>query len=224
MKTIILSLGGSLIVPDKVDISFLKNFKRIIEKFVKKNYKFVIICGGGNTARTYQRAIEKIIGKDKIAMDWVGISATYINALLVKSMFSKYFNKEIITNPTKKINFDNKIIIGAGWKPGRSTDHDAVLIAKQMKSKIIINLSNVEYVYEKDPKIFKKAKKIENICWKHYMKISGNKWDPGLNLPFDPVAAKEAHNSKLKVIIIGKNIKNFENLLNGKKFVGTVIE
>jgi len=56
MKTIILSLGGSLIVPDQVDVNFLKNFKKLVEKYVKRNFRFVIICGGGSIARKYQQA------------------------------------------------------------------------------------------------------------------------------------------------------------------------
>ena len=85
-------------------------------------------------------------------------------------------------------------------------------------------MSNINYVYDRDPKKNKNAKKIRNLCWKHYRKISGNKWKAGLNKPFDPIAAKEAEKSGLKVIIIGKSLNNFENLLNNRKFEGTVIE
>ena len=85
-------------------------------------------------------------------------------------------------------------------------------------------MSNINYVYDRDQKKNKNEKKIRNICWKHYRKISGNKWKAGLNKPFDPIAAKEAEKSGLKVIVIGKNLSNFENLLNNRKFEGTVIE
>jgi len=51
MKTIILSLGGSLIYPDKLDLKFLNKFKKIIEKFVKNGYRFIIICGGGEISK-----------------------------------------------------------------------------------------------------------------------------------------------------------------------------
>jgi len=59
-KTIVLSLGGSLIVPDTIDVEFLKNFKKTIDKYVKKGYKFVIYCGGGKLARNMQDAASKI--------------------------------------------------------------------------------------------------------------------------------------------------------------------
>lgn len=223
-KTIIMSLGGSVIVPDKIDADFLNGFKNIIEKFVDKGYKFVIYCGGGKIARDYQKAAAEIINADNETLDWVGIHATVLNAEFVRALFGSIAEEHIIRDPTKKISFNKKIIIAAGWKPGWSTDYDAVLLAKNLGIGTIINMSNIEYVYDKDPKKYDDARKIESISWKGYRKISGNKWEAGLNKPFDPIAAKEAEKSGLKVFIIGKNLKNFENLINNGKVDGTIIK
>ena len=223
-KTIILSLGGSLIALDKIDIDFLKEFKKTIEKFVKKKHRFVIVCGGGSIARKFQKAASKKKGITNRDLDWLGIYATMINANFVKQVFRDMAEGKIIQNPTKKISSNKRIILASGWKPGWSTDYDAVLLAKNLKAKTVINMSNIDYVYDKDPKKHKNARKIKNICWKHYRNLIGKKWIAGLNAPFDPIAAKEAEKSKIKVIIIGKNLKNFENLLNNKKFNGTMIE
>jgi len=224
MKTIIMSLGGSVIVPNTVDIQFLKNFKKIIEIFVKKGYRFVIYCGGGETARNYQKAASSIINLNNKKLDWIGIHATILNANFIKILFGDAAEDYIVRDPTSKIKFDKKILIAAGWKPGWSTDFDAVLLAKNLKINTIINMSNIDYVYDRDPKKNKNARKIKNICWKHYRKIAGNKWKAGLNKPFDPIASKEAEKSGLKVTVIGKNLRNFESFLNNGKFKGTVIE
>jgi len=223
-KLIIMSLGGSVIAPDKIDIVFLKNFKKTIEKFVKRGYRFVIICGGGTTARNYQKAASQILKMDTKKLDWIGIYATILNANFVKTLFHDKAEDYIVTNPTSKIKFKKNILIAGGWKPGWSTDYDTVLLAKNLKVKTIINMSNIDYVYDKDPKKNKNAKKMDCICWKHFRIMVGNTWEAGLNKPFDPVAAKEAEKLKLKVFVIGKNLNNFENLLNDKKFDGTIIE
>lgn len=223
-KTIILSLGGSLIAPERIDINFLGKFKKTIEKFVKKKYRFVIVCGGGSIARKFQKAASKKKGITSRDLDWLGIYATMINANLVKQVFWEMAESKIIQDPTKKISSNKRIILASGWKPGWSTDYDAVLLAKNLRAKTVLNMSNVDYVYDKDPKNHKGAKKIKNICWKHYRQMIGKKWTAGLSAPFDPIAAKEAEKSGIKVIFIGKNLKNFENLLNNKKFNGTVIE
>ena len=115
-------------------------------------------------------------------------------------------------------------MVAAGWRPGWSTDYVSTILAERLNAKTVINLSNIKYVYTKDPKKFKSAKIIKEITWPDFRKIVGNKWDPGLNAPFDPVASANAEKLGLKVIIAqGKNTKNLNNILNNKKFIGTVI-
>lgn len=222
-KTIILSLGGSLIYPKAFDFIFLKKFKQVIEKYIKKNYKFAIICGGGKLARTFQEIASKSSKLNNDELDWLGIYATKINAHLVKSIFGDNAEDFIISNPNQRINFKKNIVIASGWKPGWSTDYDAVLLAKNLGVNEIVNLSNVDYVYDKDPRKHKDAKKIEKISWEDYSKLISSKWKAGMNVPFDPIAAKEAKKSSSKVSIVGRDLKNLENLLNGKKFKGTTI-
>lgn len=223
-KTFVISLGGSLIFPGRLDKKFLNNFKKIILKYANKKHKFIIICGGGKLARNFQQAASKRKKLSNRELDWLGIKATKINAYSLKTIFGSKANNSIITNPNSKINFKKNIVIAAGWKPGWSTDYDAVLLAKNLDVREIVNMSNVDYVYDKDPKKHKNAKKIESTTWQAYSKLISGKWKAGMNAPFDPVAAKEARKSGIKVNIIGKNLKNLENLLNGKKFKGTIIK
>lgn len=224
-ETIIISLGGSIIVPDKIDFKFLKKFRELILKYIKKEKRFFIVSGGGRTARHYQEAASKIIFLTKDDIDWLGIHGTRINAHLLRTIFRNYTYPKIITNPLKaKKNIKNKIVIASGWKPGWSSDFVAVKLAQAYKAKIILNLSNISFVYNKDPKKFKQAKLIKKINWKNFRKLVGSKWDPGLNLPFDPIASKLAEKLKLTVIILkGTDIKNLSNFLDNKKFNGTVI-
>ncbi len=224
-KIITISLGGSLIVPEEIDISWIKEFKNFIEKYIKKGYRFILISGGGKTARKYQNAAKEIAGLTGDDLDWLGIHATRINAHLIRTIFRRLSHPEIIKNPNENIDFKEKILVAAGWKPGFSTDFDAVLLAKNFNVKKIINLSNIDYVYNKDPRKFKDAKIIKDISWIDFRKIVGSKWDPGLNAPFDPIASKEAEKLGLEVAIMnGKNIKNIEDYLENKEFIGTLIK
>ncbi len=224
MKDIILSLGGSIIVPDEIDISFLKKFRKIIIDYVKKGNRVAIIAGGGHTCRKYNSAAIKIGKTNAIDLDWMGIRATMINAELIRTMFSDYAFPRIITNPTEKIKTKKKIIIGSGWVPGFSSDKDAVLLAENIKIKTVVNLTNIDYVFDKDPKKFKNAKPIHKMGWNQMQKIVGTKWIPGANLPFDPVATKEARKFGLSVAIMrGTDLKNFKKFLDGKDFKGTII-
>jgi uridylate kinase len=231
-EIIIISLGGSLIAPKTgIDYNFLKKFRELIISEIKKNKKFVIIAGGGNTARIYQQAANKVSNLTKDDQDWIGIHSTRLNAHLIKTIFRKYAHPRINKNPRTKADIKKHfekgeaIMVAAGWRPGWSTDYVATILAERLKAKTVINLSNIKYVYDKDPNKYKSAKKIETISWKNFRKIVGNTWDPGLSMPFDPIASKLAQKLKLKVVICdGKKIANLKNLLENKKFRGTLIE
>jgi uridylate kinase len=224
-KLFIISLGGSLINPGEVNAAFLKNFRTLINSQTKKGSRFILITGGGALCRHYQQALKQVAKPSPSSLDWLGIFSTRLNAQLVRLSFGKLAHPVIVEDPNKKVNFREKILVAGGWMPGRSTDDDAVRLAKIYGAKTVINLSNIDFVYTKDPKKFKDAVKIEKISWKNFRKIVGNKWDPGKNAPFDPTAAKLAQSLNLKVIIAnGKNLENLQNLLEGKNFKGTIIQ
>ena len=224
-KTYIISLGGSLIVPDEVDCEFVRKFRKLILRKVKKGNKFVIMCGGGGLNRKYNSAGEKIRKLSNSELDWIGIHATRYNAQFLRILFGDLACQEIITNPYKKIAAKKPIIIGSGYIPGWSTDYDTVYIAKTYGIDNLVNLSNIDYAYDKDPNKYKNAKPIKNISWKDFRKIVGNKWEPRMNKPFDPIASREAEKIGMEVAILnGRKLKNFENYLDDKKFVGTIIK
>ena len=219
---VVISLGGSLIYPRQIDYGFINKFKALVEEYLEKGFSFIIITGGGKLARDMQKKAKNASDEEK---DWLGIDATKKNAELLKSVFREEdVHGEIINDPSKKIETDKNIIIASGWKPGFSTDYDAVLLAQNNDAHIIINMSNIEYVYNKDPKHHKDAQPLKEISWVDFRKLVGEGWTPGLNMPFDPVAAKHAHEHSEKIYIIGKDLDNLRNLLDKKDFKGTVIE
>jgi uridylate kinase len=227
-KMVVVSLGGSLIVPDEIDWKFVREFKKIIEAEIKKDYRFIIVTGGGKTARKYIEAGAKVGNVDSEDKDWIGIHATRMNAHFIRTIFKKNAHPTISTNPYDLEGFlkaKESILVAAGYRPGNSTDYISVLLAKHFEVKKVVNLSNVDYVCNKDPRKFKDAKKIKEISWPEFQKIVGNRWDPGLNAPFDPVASKLAGKEEMEVTILnGKKLANFKKYLDGKKFVGTMIK
>src|SRR3989344_200170 len=222
----IISVGGSLIVPQTgIDWQYLKKLRRLILTKARAGHKFILVAGGGTTCRHYQQAAAKVVKLQPVDIDWLGIHASRLNAHLLRTIFFNPKYPKVIKDPTRPIKTGAKVIIAGGWKPGWSTDYDAVMLAKTYGAITVINLSNIDYVYDQDPKIYKKANKITAINWLNFRKIVGSKWTPGLSKPFDPIASKLAAEAGLKVIIMnGKKIDNLGRCLAGKKFQGTVIE
>ena len=220
-KTAVISLGGSIIVPDQVDGSFLKKFREIILSLTSE--RFIIICGGGRVCRNYQNSARELAVVSNDDLDWIGIAATRLNAELVRAIFANEAHGKVIHDPLEEIDRDKRIIIGAGFEPGSSTDLRAVQLAKRFGASRVINMSNIDYVYSADPKKDPGAEKLEEISWPEFRKLVGDEWDPGLNMPFDPIASREAQKEGLQVIIIGNDIHNLERLLRGESFKGTTI-
>ncbi len=223
---VVVSVGGSLLVPDQIDTGFLQNLRALVTSEVAKGLGFYIIAGGGKLARRYQDAAKEVLGETLSSedSDWLGIHATRLNAHLVNTLFGDLTSEKIVKNPERSVNTKYPVIVGGGFRPGNSTDLAAVMAAKKVGAKKVVNLSNIDYVYTADPRKDPNATKIEKISWAEFRKLIPAEWNPGLSSPFDPIAAKEAEAAKIEVAIInGASLGEFEKYLKGEPFVGTVI-
>jgi uridylate kinase len=227
MNTVI-SLGGSIVAPDTADGAFLKDFTTLIEELLVRDAKrrFIIVTGGGAPARLWQKAYREVRGGAATAdaADWIGIAATRLNAELLRAAFDRWHPAPVITNPSAVRRPRGRIMIGAGWKPGFSSDYDAALLASRFNAPYLLNLSNIAQVYTADPNVDRTARPLEQISWPDFRAIVGNEWMPGKNVPFDPVASALAEKAGLKVICAaGRDIANTRKILNGEPFFGTTI-
>jgi len=226
----VMSIGGSLIVPGGgIDTQFLINLNDFVRSELAKNNnrQFFLVAGGGQIARHYRDAGENVL-KHRLTiedLDWLGIHATRLNAQLLRTIFRDIAHPHIIKHYEIIRKVTEPVVVAAGWKPGWSTDFDAVLLCEDYGINEVINLSNIEKVYNKDPNKHKDAKAIDKISWAGFRKLVGDKWVPGMHAPFDPVAAQKAESLGVKVTVMsGHNFINLENYFKGEKFTGTVIE
>ena len=215
----VISLGGSVIVPQDVDVKFLSEFTKMIKELGKK-HQFSIVCGGGHTARMYQGAAMKL-GVDEHNSHEVGTQATLLNAFLMAKVLGGEFVPGHPEETATK--FGKKPVVSGGYKPGWTTDVDAAIIAKAVGADALINVTNVDYVYDSDPRTNPKAKKIENICWADFMDLPVMKRTPGAHFVFDPEAAEICMKAKIRVCVLNNNVPNLKNCLEDKKFIGTII-
>ena len=223
----VVSLGGSIISPDSVDHEFIKQFRKIVMEFLQEDTtrKLIIVTGGGAPARIYQNACREIIESPKSDdLDWIGVAATHLNGQLIKAVFHDICFDPLVTDPTSDISFSGKVLIAAGWKPGFSSDNDAVILAEKFGADRVVNLSNIKKVYTADPKLDPEAQPLDHIGWSGFRTMVGDTWIPGSNVPFDPIAAKKASELGLQVITAeGRNLSNFKEILVAGEFEGTTI-
>lgn len=232
---VVISLGGSIIVPNLQDegginTKFLKAFRHFLLKELKNGRRFIIVAGGGKTCRFYQKGALSIATITNEDLDWIGIHATRLNAHLIRTIFRHEAHPWVIDYDITEERVEElqkspkKIFVASGWRPGWSTDYVAVRLAQKFHAKEFINASDIDFVYDKDPKKYKNAKPLRRISWAEFQKLIPSKWTPGLSSPIDPVAARLAKEAGLVVKILkAADTKNFKNAMEGKEFEGTTI-
>ncbi|OIO45980.1 hypothetical protein COX24_04035 [bacterium (Candidatus Gribaldobacteria) CG23_combo_of_CG06-09_8_20_14_all_37_87_8] len=223
----VVDLGGSVAITEKgPDVTLLKKFYKEIIFQVKKGKKFIIVIGGGNLARVYQKMAKKISQPSLESLDWVGIKSTHLNAELLKACFADIVFPEVITERFQARSFEKySVIIAGGFLPGASTDYVCAQLAVDFQIKQVIALGKPAYVYTANPEKSKKAKPIKNMTWGDYFKLIPKEWNPGAKIPIDQKAAQLAKERGLSFVVAnGKSMANFRKILENQPFKGTLLE
>ncbi|MDD5192888.1 MAG: UMP kinase [Candidatus Nanoarchaeia archaeon] len=224
-EVIIISLGGSLIIPDEINTNFLEKFKKTLFKYDKK-YRFVVVCGGGKTARNYINGLS-YVNKREFFQCLLGIASTRLNARFMTYFFGEDANEGIPHNMEEIKNLLRRnfvVFCGAlRYAKHETSDGTAAKLARFFDCDFI-NLTNVQGLYDKDPKKNKKTKFIPEISHKDFYKMTKKiEFKPGQHFVLDQNAAKIIKKYKITTYILGHDLKNLDNVLNKKHFVGTRI-
>lgn len=219
----VISLGGSRIVPDNVDDEFLLKFKKLLDSH--KSQRFVVVTGGGSTARKYISALKKL-GKKTKAQSMEGIAVTRLHANFMMRFFGKEANEDLPFNMKRVQNLLRKnrvVFCGAlRYREKNTSDGTAAKIAGYLECPFI-NLTNIKGLYTSNPKTNKNTKFIAKISWEKFMKIAEKiKYKAGQHFVLDKVAAETIREKKIVTYIVG-SLGAIDKILRGKKFIGTVI-
>ena len=223
METIVISIGGSVLLSEDADVTFLKEFKNLIEN-LSKNLKIYLVVGGGKTARTYIKLGRKLNFKEEL-LDKIGIDATRVNAKLLANIFENS-NKEIpFTTDAAKL-LKEPIVVMGGTTPGHSTDMVGAELAEKTGAEKFIIATNVDGVYDKDPNKFKDAKQIREISIKKLIAKYGTDWkSAGKNVVIDGPALKIIDRAKIQTYVLnGIRLDELEKAITNQSFKGTKIK
>ncbi|MEM4311087.1 MAG: UMP kinase [Nitrososphaerales archaeon] len=219
---IVVKLSGSLFKPENFDK--LKPFKELFENFHDKGYHLILVAGGGDVARKYIEFCRKFQVNEG-RLDEIGILASKLNAKLLASLLQDKAYSHIPEN-LKEVSLaleSNKIVCCGGFHPGHSTNAVAALIAEYIKADLFINATDVDGIYDKDPKKYRDAKKIKEIRVQELFKmLSEDKMIAGSYELLDLLSLKILERSKLKAKVLLCEPKEVERALLGED-VGTLI-
>lgn len=223
-ETIIITVGGSLVIPDSIDIDFIKHLRDMLKHFTDQGYQMILVLGGGKVCRRYQAAAREFDHIDNIDLDWIGIKTIALNCELIRRILSDLdTHSEVVLRPQDIEGIDSSVVVVGAWEPGCSSDMDAVEIADILKAERIINFSNTDYIYSSDPRLNPDAEKYDTLSWDEYRALIPTDWVAGLSSPFDPVASRRSQELGLTVAVLGASLDNLENYLENRPFEGTII-
>ncbi len=223
-KLWVISLGGSRIVPDDVDTGFLKNFKKLIDSH--PTHRFVVVTGGGSTARRYISSFRKLHKKLK-SQSLEGIAVTRLHAGFMAKIFGREANEVIPRNmrKVKGLLMKNRIVFAGAlrYKDKNTSDGTAADLASYLKCPFI-NLTNVRGVYSANPKTNKNARFIKRVTWKKFNEMAQKiKYKAGQHFVLDQSAAREIYKKRIPTYIVG-SVGAIDKILRGKKeFGGSLI-
>lgn len=226
---LIIKLGGSLIQNSLTEIN--PKIILLVNKLRDENIHSVLSVGGGKLCRLFQSDLRKNGITDFVTLDTMGIAAINLNSEYVKHLyvqdkrlFPYTINSDDSLNQALESKDKYSFFVSGAWEIGQSSDTVSVNMALKFNSTQIVRMSDVDSVYDSDPKQNPNAKKLKNISWKEYLNILGTKeWESGANFPVDPIAAQLSMGNKISFGFT--TLDEFLNLdkVEFSKFTGTVI-
>tara|TARA_B100000927_G_scaffold165886_1_gene133653 strand:- start:856 stop:1584 length:729 start_codon:yes stop_codon:yes gene_type:complete len=227
----VVALGGSLLRPEESenrDIWFGK-LRQLAVHIEGNSRKLGIVVGGGLPAREGINVAKNFISNPD-RLDEIGIAATRLNATIIQQTLL-----EIGCNVAPKIPdstddasayfSDYNIVIMGGTTPGHTTDAVAVSLARDCNACDCIIATNVDHIYDKDPRYHNDAEPFFEMTISQLAELCGSeRLEPGQSAVVDPIAVSIAAENNINIAVLdGRNLDLVEHALDGKEFEGTLV-
>ncbi len=225
MDKVVVSLGGSVIVPDDNDDAFLKRFSEMISSLCDR-YQIYLVCGGGKIARYYIK-VGRNMGLPENDLDEMGILSTRINATLVAFSLGEKFVGKVPEDilEAHRLEKKGKVVVMGGTVPGHTTDAVSAMLAKEVRAARIINGTSVDAAYTADPRKFPDAERLSRITHQQlYELVNVGLHGAGPSNVFDRLGAQVARDSHIDIYIVdGRDLNEMRAAIEGNPIKGTVV-
>lgn len=219
---VLLKISGKIINPENAEL--IGRYALVVSKLVDEGYRVAVVVGGGPYARSYIKCA-RALGLSNAQADMVGIEVSRVNALLLAYALGERAYVPIPRNieEVEEAWSTRKVVVVGGLQPGQSTAAVAAIVAETLGIKRILYATDVEGVYDRDPRKFPNVKKLDSITVDELAKVLSQKFEAGGYELLDPLAMQVVKRSCIEVIVFnGYNIENVMKAARGEA-VGTLI-
>ena len=225
MDTVVLSLGGSVLVRDDDNADYIRALAEVLTE-VSDNVKLFVVTGGGRIARYYIRE-GRALGAPESHLDDMGIEVTRLNARLLIAALKEKANR----NPPK--DYDEAvlaaehsgIVVMGGVAPGITTDAVSSMLAERVRAARLVNATSVDGVYTADPAKDSSAERIAELSHAELLDlVVADSHQAGPNIVFDATGASVLARANIPLMVVnGRDLVNLRSALEGRPFDGTTV-
>lgn len=224
MEKIVISLGGSIIIPEDRDGAFLKDLASLL-RTLTDDMEIYVVCGGGKVARYYINTGRELSATEE-QLDEMGIGVTRLNARLLQLALKEmaYEKVPVTIEEAATQGRRGRVAVMGGTTPGHTTDGVAAALAERVGASRIINATSVDGAYSADPRKFPEARKYDRLTFDQLEKMMAGGHGAGNSHVFDPMGAEIVKRCRIPLFIVsGRDLQDMEAAMRGREINGTVI-
>jgi len=217
----VLRIGGS-VLGSPPSAKVVNAYAQVIADLNFEGHSVAVVVGGGEISREYIRSAAAM-GLSTYQQDTVAIHASRLNARLVAMKLGGVSSVPTSIDGMLQRLARNRVAVMGGLKPGITTDTVAAIVAAKWRADILVKASDQNGIYTEDPRVNKKAKKLDRLTYERMKQILGGSHRPGIHSIIDPVAVDQLVESRVKLVVLnGADPKGVIRAIHGEK-IGTVV-
>lgn len=224
MDKVVVSIGGSILIPDKDDSSYIRELSALLRELVQ-DFQIVVICGGGKISRYYANTGREL-GGDTFQLDELGIMITRANAGLLRIALGDLRVEELPLDAERAaaLSAPGNVVVMGGTVPGHTTDAVSSMVAKALGADRIVNATSVDAVYSEDPRHNPDAERYTDMTIDQLAGIVYSEHGAGKSSVFDPLGIRIAKENAIDIVIVdGRDLGELANAIRGQGFRGTLV-
>lgn len=218
---VVLRIGGS-VLGSPPSARVVNAYSDVIADLNHEGHSIGVVVGGGGVAREYIKSASQM-GLSPYQQDTVAIHASRLNARLVAMKLGGVSSVPTSIDGMLQRLARNRVAVMGGLKPGITTDTVAATVADRWRADLLVKASDQNGIYTEDPRLNRRAKKLDSINYEKMKQILGGAHRPGIHSIVDPVAVDRLLESRTRLVVFnGTDARGVLKAVHGEK-IGTVV-